>query len=263
MANQGFSGGSSFGFGSSLSTSGFSQATALQRSQGTMAPSTNDAAVMFSFGSSGSALQTSDNSASQGHGFGDKQKQPASFAFVSTGAPGSGFGVPSPANPAEAADNSQKTASNVFEPQKSSGFTFGGSLAAPSSMDVFGKGANQPVFGTPGDTANVFGSASNAPFGAASATPAFSAPTQTGSFGTGSSFGFGQVGQIQFGSQNTGLQSGFTAPSPFPQPSGPSQMIPNTDNPFGGLPVGGFNVGSQGNSQSEGRRKVKVKRRAR
>jgi len=256
--NQGF--GSSFGFGSSLSAPVFSQATAVQRSQGTMAPSTNAAAAMFSFGSSGSALHTADKSASQGHGFGDKQNPPASFAFVSTGAPGSGFGVPSPA---EAADTSQKTATNIFEPQKSSGFTFGGSLAAPSSMDVFGKGANQPVFGTPGDAANVFGSASNAPFGAASATPAFSAPTQTGAFGTGSSFGFGQGGQIQFGSQNTGLQSGFTAPSPFPQPSGPSQMIPNTDNPFGGLPAGGFNVGSQGNSQSEGRRKVKVKRRAR
>ena len=112
--------------------------------------------------------------------------------------------------------------------------------------------------------------------GPASFAPSFNqAPTNAGFGAPSSGFGGFAAGPNAFNSQNTfGTQTtgGFGASmgasgfgtSPFPQPSAPGQMIPN-DNPFGGgLPsAGGFSLGSTGNSQSEGRRKVKVKRRNR
>ncbi len=103
-----------------------------------------------------------------------------------------------------------------------------------------------------------------APFGTASSAAAFGGQPATNPFGNANAFG--QPGSGQFGApQSTGFGGGFAGPSAFPQPSAAGQMIPNQDNPFGGgMPsAGGFSLGSSGNTTSEGRRKVKVKRRAR
>ena len=153
------------------------------------------------------------------------------------------------------------------------GFGSSGGFGNTGGFGSSGGFGNAGGFGNTGSFGNAGGfgapQASNAPFGANSSAAAFGAPAaQQSNTGPGAgAFGaFGQ-GASQFGAQQqtAGFGEGFSAPRPFAPPSGPSQMIPNGDNPFGGSAptAGGFSVGSSGNSQSEGRRRVKVKRRNR
>lgn len=163
----------------------------------------------------------------------------------------------------------------------STAFTFGSgaataaSAAAPTAP-VFGGGsafgvASAPVFGSqqqqqPSAAAPpVFGSSGGGSFGApafgaqsAPTTMPFGAPQQHAQQASAPPV-FGGAAPSSGGFGGVGFGSGMSAPQPFPsaQPT-MGAMIPN--NPFGSMPAGGFNMGSSGNSQSEGRRKLKVRR---
>jgi hypothetical protein len=267
---QGFSSPSKFTFGSANS-----------------APS---AAAPFAFGatvtqpSSGQAMfgsaasQAADASVAKGQ---NPQSEAATTGFSFGGPanpnqPSTGTAFGGSTGAAMTMDSSQQTSGGFGN---AGGFGSSGGFGNTGGFGSSGGFGNTRGFGSSGGFGNTGGfgnsggfgapQASNAPFGANSSAAAFGAPAaQQSNAGPGAgAFGaFGQ-GAAQFGApqQATGFGEGFTAPRPFPPPSGPSQMIPNGDNPFGGSgpTAGGFSVGSSGNSQSEGRRRVKVKRRNR
>ena len=200
-----------------------------------------------------------------GSGFNSGQNGPAQFAFGASSGQQGVFGSTAPANTGLA-----------FGGTSGSQPTFGGFGATVNTSFDSGKndsawsggfGGNTAAFGNQGAGfgSSGFGSSAqtSAPFGTSSSAGAFGAPPPVNAFGNTNAFG--QPGTGQFGApQNTGFGGAFAGPSAFPQPSAAGQMIPNQDNPFGGgVPsAGGFSLGSSGTT-SEGRRKVKVKRRAR
>ncbi len=210
---------------------------------------------------------------------------------VNAGQPSSGPGVGQPGTFQFGSTSANASKMSFGEPVTSSGF------GAPStSMPNFGASANSQTAGgfassfnpsaqpSSGGFGTSFGVA-NGPFGASSSSSAFGAPSasvQPGAFGFGGASASGMNAEVfsgGFGANPVGFAApqGQQAPaafgssfgqmggaSPFPQPSGPSQMIPNNDgnpNPFGAS-QGGFNMGSTGTSQStEGRRRLKARRR--
>ena len=209
-------------------------------------------------------------------------------SFGTSGALGSGVGASSSLLGVNGAPTSSEPKFS-FPPVTQAAPTFGATQPSSSAFNAgFGFSSQQPA--PTGGFASGFGSSnqqvSNVPFaasssstmwnatGPASFTPSFNQTPANSGFGAPASGvgGFASASnafnsQSTFGTQSSGGfgagMGGFGA-SPFPQPSAPGQMIPN-DNPFGaGVPsAGGFSLGSAGNSQSEGRRKVKVKRRNR
>jgi len=232
---------------------------------GAAAPAPSAAgATSFGFGAGAAGAPAAAAPPSTGFGFGAgaatpsaaPAPSPAAFAFgaqpagqspapAATATGGFGFGAQGNAAPMENNNNGGGFGFNA-----GGGFgapsAFGGAAAAaapgsfggatPPAFGAFGASA-QPAFGTGGGTPGGFG---------APQAPAFGAPAQQQPLG-GSGFGFGAPQQQQ------------SAPFGAPQPP-PGQMIPN---PFGGgapAGAGGFSIGTAGNSQSEGRRKVKVRR---
>jgi L-ascorbate metabolism protein UlaG (beta-lactamase superfamily) len=244
------------GFGtSSVSAGGFG-------SQGAHPPK-------FTFGAAAAVSNPSATSSQDAPGF--------KFGGTVPAGTNAGFGGPQAAPPPANPFGASTPAANPASGQNLD--AFGMSSSAPGGFGSAGAGGfNAPSgFGSSGgfgtqSSSGFGGFGATAPFGNSSSTAAFGAPAQSSAFGTGNSNAFGQPSSGQFGAvQSSGFQqqNAFGAPNPFAPPSGPSQMIPNNpDNPFGGtLPAaGGFNVGSSGtagNTQSEGRRKVKVKRNRR
>ena len=249
------------GFGASFGSTALGATAPLAAGTSSVPASGNtSSAPTFGFGADQKA-------STSGFAFGN---QPASTPAFGTPAPssssapssfgtsGGGFGMPAPSSNSNPATNTFGAPGGGFGAPNAAPNPFGaptGGFGAPASTGFAGFGSSAPSAG--------FGSA--APFGATSSTAAFGAPSTQGNTG-----GFGQPSAGQFGApaQSGGFQSGgFGAPSAFPPPSAPGQMIPNNpDNPFGsGGNAGGFNVGSTGTggtqSRSEGRRKVRVRRR--
>jgi len=234
-------------------------------------PATKPAEAAGGFGSSFGAAA--------GPSFGS---QPAAPAFGASS--GAAFGsAPATGSPAAALGGSTMGAQNP----PASGFAFGsqpaapanpfgastGGFGAPAATGGFGAPASTNAFGAPAPASGGFGApagggfGSSAPFGGTSSTAAFGAPLPQAT-ATATANPFGQPpGQFGAPAPNPGFpSSSFGAPNAFPPSSAPGQMIPNNpDNPFGGgTAAGGFNLGSSGTgtqSRSEGRRKVRVRRK--
>ena len=254
------------GFGASFGSGAFGTTVAAPVASSAAAFGSASSAPAFAFG-------TGKKSGAAGFAFGSQTAAVSAFgAPLGSSAPSSfgssvgGFGATTPASTATPIVMTPP-ASNAFGAPTGG---FGAPSAAPTSSSF---GAPAAGFGAPSASGSGgfggFGSSaaggfgSTAPFGGASSTAAFGAPASQGNTNV-----FGQPAAGQFGApENGGFQSQpFGAPSAFPPTSAPGQMIPNNpDNPFGGGNAGGFNVGSTGTggtqSRSEGRRKVRVKRR--
>jgi len=195
------------------------------------------------------------------------------------------FGIDSSGMAMEQNNSSAEAQANAGNAIGVGGFGFGssgGGVPAFGASGGFGGGA--PTQTTSSAAAPSFATSPGFGFGSGVGAGGFGMTSQQAPSGIGSS-GFGAFGQPQsqpqsafaFGSSAmpppqmgaTPFGGGFGAgsqqqvqPAPFgvPQPP-PGAMVPN--NPFGGVPGsggGGFSIGSAGNSQSEGRRKVKVRR---
>jgi hypothetical protein len=245
-----------FGASSSGSAAGFGATGSIQQPTQTVnATSTGTmqfgAAPMNSLSTSGTGIGTGSNFSGFGGNSGSGEPK-FSFSPVTQDIPAFGAAQPSAGASAAGFTSQQQAPSGGF----ASGF---GMSEQPVANGPFGTSSSSAMWNASGP---------------ASFTPSFNqAPTNAGFGAPSSGFGGFAAGPNAFNSQNTfgtqttggfGSSMGGFGTSPFPQPSAPGQMIPN-DNPFGGgLPsAGGFSLGSTGNSQSEGRRKVKVKRRNR
>ena len=242
--------GSSFGAAAGPSFGSQPAAPAFGASSGAAfgsAPATGTPAAAF-----GGSTTGAQNPPASGFAFGSQPAAPANPFGASTGA----FGAPA-------------ATGGFGAPASASASAFG----APASTGGFGAPASTNAFGAPAPASGGFGApagggfGSSAPFGGTSSTAAFGAPLPQAT-ATATANPFGQPpGQFGAPAPNPGFPpSAFGAPNAFPPSSAPGQMIPNNpDNPFGGgTAAGGFNLGSSGTgtqSRSEGRRKVRVRRK--